>query len=269
MAFPLAAFFLSYLLTVSFSGQISENASAMQQITDYFYTDQIRVNASAVQKLVDYGYTTETGELLPGVLYNNSINVSWAVGDSALRGLDGKIIIVRATASASNDSEISFVSMPGFQQKTAVAYLQCVVANGTCSNSSNLSVKIPFTISVKEKQTIEEVISLKSEIAAAGAVPSIDTGEIQKTAGELFDSFKNVFSQNETKPADKPEPQKNASPHANASNTTGNGNFLDSLKPEGDSKNPLEFLRANPIISIAALGIVIIITGAYLINAKD
>lgn len=247
MAFPLAAFFLSYLLAVSAS-------------------DQISVNVSAVQKLVDYRYTLEPGELLPGMRYNNSINVSWAIKDSALRGLEGQIVTIKATATASNLSDISFFSAFGFQATSAEAYLQCAVENGTCSNSSNLSAVIPFTIMLQEGQSSEEAISLKSEIV--GAAPPIDTGEIQKTAGGLFDSFKNVFSQNETAAA-KAGQQNNSSQRANSSNASGNGNFLDSLRPEGDSKNPLEFLRSNPIISIAALAIVIIITGAYLINAKD
>lgn len=247
MALPLAAFFLTYLMAVSF-------------------TDQISVNVSAVQKLVDYRYTLQPGELLPGMRYNNSISISWAIRDSSLRGLEGQLVIVKVTATASNNSDISFSSPIGLPQSSAVAYLQCAVANGTCSNSSNLSSEIPFTILLKERQSSEEVISIKSEIAA-GSIAAVDTSGIQKTAGGLFDSFKNVFSQNNS----SSRQNVSAAPSAgtNASNSSGNVNFLDSLKPEGDSKNPLEFLRNNPIISIAALGIVIIITGAYLINAKD
>ena len=246
MAFPAAAFVLSYLLAVSSTGQLS-------------------MNIGVVQKLVDYRYTTELGELIPGVAYNSSINVSWAISDSALRGLDGQVVTVKATASASNDSGISFSSPFGIRQETAEAYLQCAVADGTCSNSSNLSAIIPFTVLIGEGQADEEAITVKSEIV--GAAPPIDTSGIASSAGGLFDSFKNVFSQNDSASGQN----QSAAPAAtgSAANASGNGNFLDSLRPEGDSNNPLEFLRANPIISIAALAIVIIITGAYLINAKD
>ena len=265
MAFPLAAVFLSYLLTVPAGSQIAVNAGALQNLTGFSYTDQIGVNASAVQRLVNYRYTTDPGELLPGVQYNDSINVSWAIDDSALRGLDGQVITVKATASASNDSVISFGSVLGVQQQATDVYLECVVANGTCSGSSNLSAEIPFTISVSEKQKIEEVISLQSEIVSSA--PMAGTGAIQAAAGGLFDSFKNVFSQN-----DSSSGQNNtalAPAAATNSSNSSSGDFLDSLKPEGDSKNPLDFLRANPLISIAALAIVIIITGAYLVNSKD
>ena len=262
MAFPLAAFFLSYLLTAAAG---DANASVMPHVTGYFYTDQIYVNASTVARLVDYHYTKATGELLPGVLYNNSINASWAVDSSALSGLDGQILIVKVTASALNNSDIAFVSTPDFQQSSAVAYLQCVVVNGTCSNSSNLSALIPFTISVNEVKTIDGIISLKSEIL--GAAPAMDAGVIQNATGGLFDSLKNMFSQNDSSSGQNNTALAPAAA-ANSSNSS-SGDFLDSLKPEGDSKNPLDFLRANPLISIAALAIVIIITGAYLVNSKD
>ncbi|MFA6490062.1 MAG: hypothetical protein WCT52_05285 [Candidatus Micrarchaeia archaeon] len=246
MAFPLAAFFLTYLLSVSSA-------------------DQISVNVSTVQKLVDYRYTTELGELLPGMRYNNSINVTWAVRDSALRGLEGQVVIIKVTATAANGSDISFPTSLGLSQSSAVAYLQCIVENSTCSNSSNLSAEIPLTITLKEGQASEEIISLKSEIAA-GSVQSMDTAEIRKTASGLFDYFKNVFSQGNNSTSGQND---SVAPAHNASANNSSNNFLDSLKPEGDSKNPLEFLRSNPLISIAALGIVIIITGAYLVNAKD
>ncbi len=242
MAFPLAAFFLSYLLAVSSA-------------------DQISVNVTAVQKLVDVNYEMGGSELLPGMRYNNSINVSWAVKDSSLRGLDGQVIIVHVLATADNGTDIRFTSPFGLPQTTAEAYLQCVVGNGTCLNTSNLSAQIPFTLTVNEGENAVAAISIKSEIVQQAALPNAN--EVQKTATGLFDSLKDALTQNDSGSA------ANTSPHANSTANSSGGNFLDSLKPEGDSKNPIEFLRANPLISIAALGIVIIITGAYLVNAKD
>lgn len=253
MAFPASALILSYLLAIS-------------------TTDQLSLNVTAVQKLVDVGYAMGNGELLPGMRYNNSINIAWAVKGASLRGLDGQVVSVKVTATANNSSDIQFASPFGLPQTSAEAYLQCAVSNGTCLNISNLTAQIPFTISVKEGGNTVAAISIKSEISQQAALPDAD--EVQKTAAGLFDSLKNALTQNGTgakqsEGGPQPGERKNASQHANATNNSGNGNFLDSLKPEGDSKNPIEFLRSNPLISIAALGIVIIITGAYLINAKD
>jgi len=249
---PLAAFFLTYLLVVS-------------------TTDQISVNITAVQKLVGYNYALENSELLPGMRYNNAINVFWSVNDSALRGLDGQVVTVKVTATAANGSNIQFLQPAGFPQDSAEAYLQCAVENGTCSNISNLTAQIPFTISIKEGQATEESITIKSEVI--GSTVIFGTAEAQKSADSLLDSIRSAFAQNESAQANGNAAQKasssgNPRPNANSSNGS-DKNFLDSLKPEGDSKNPMEFLRSNPIISIAALAIVIVITGAYLINAKD
>ena len=55
----------------------------------------------------------------------------------------------------------------------------------------------------------------------------------------------------------------------NFSGNSTNESFLDSLKPEGDSRDPISFLRENPLVTLTALVIVIIITGAYLLRSKD
>jgi len=252
MAIMAAAYFFSYLLALT-------------------SVDELNVNLSAVQKLVDYSYTLENSELLPGLLYNNSINVRWAIKDSALRGLDGQKVTVRVLASASNDSDVAFSSSFGSSSKSAETYLHCDVINGSCANTSLLATSIPFTVSIRPGEKAETKITLKSEVVQ-GAPSPISTQDVQKSASSIFDALRNAFGNGSENASAKANSSQLAAPHNGSENTSpqaGKENFLDSLKPEGDSKNPVDFLRANPLISIAALGIVVVITGAYLLNSKD
>ncbi len=242
MASLTAGLLLAYLLSTSF-------------------TDEVELNISPVEKLVDYSYDFGFAELIPGISYNGTINAAWAVPDSALLGLEGKSIAVKITATAQNNSSIQFPSMLG-EQKTAEAFLICDVQDNTCANSSVLSVQIPVLVLLQpgesEQGSISK-ISLKSEIVEAS-----ETINIEKEAGRLFETLKNALGENQS--------QNNSSGFSlpNISlNQSNNGNLLDSLKPEGDSNDPIDFLRKNPLISLAALVIVIITTGAYLLNAKD
>jgi len=155
-------------------------------------------------------------------------------------------------------------------------YLQCKVASGACANGSVLSADIPVAASAKQDARQETKILLRSEIA--NSMPSTYQA-LQQDAGSIFENLKKVFSQNSTL-VDSNSPIQPSSAAAlglgdlNFSlgaqgNATQSGNFLDTLKPEGDSQDPILFLRENPLISIFALIIVIVITGAYLLNAKD
>jgi len=225
---------------------------------------EMNVSTNAVQKLVDYNYSIQAADLIPGMRYNNSVGVSWAIGNASLRGLDGQTVTVKVSARALNDSGISFFSPFGTRASSAETYLHCRVANGTCDNSSVLFSEIPFTITITQGGNESAQITLDSEIVAGAPLP-ISNDEVQKSAGSIFDSLKNAFG-NSTEGA---QPLKNEASSSSGSSTNGSKDFLDSLKPEGDSKNPLEFLQSNPLISIAALGIVVVITGAYLLNTKD
>jgi hypothetical protein len=228
------------------------------------FAEEISVNVTAVQKLVDYSYSLQNSELLPGLRYNNTITAAWAVPASSLSGLEGQIVVVKVSASASNESDIFFLSPFGTQAKSAEAHLRCKVENRTCGNGSNLQAEIPFTITIKEGENGAAKIMLKSEIVAGSQLP-ISESEVQKSAGGIFDSLKNAFG-NSSLPSAAQEQQKNESAAAPANHSS---DFLGSLKPEGNSKDPLQYLQSNPLISIAALGIVVVITGAYLLNAKD
>ena len=259
MATQLAAFALTYLLAVAF-------------------TDELSLNLSYIERLVTYQGNVHFTELIPGALYNGTITVNWAVPASALSGINAQTLAVKVTAITPENSSV-FFPIGNTQAKEAVAYLQCKIANGACSNGSVLSVDIPIATSAKADATGEVKITLRSELVSS--VPASYAATVQD-AETIFDSLKQLFSQNTTDYAPSnisATPKPSASERINLSdlnftigadgNSAASGNFLDSLKPEGDSSDPLSFLRENPLISISALLIVIVITGAYLLNAKD
>jgi hypothetical protein len=237
----IGAFLAAYLLSVSFS-------------------DEIQGNVSSIGKLVDYSYNLDFSNMIPGVIYNGSITASWAVPDSALSGLDGKSISVKVSASIeNNNSSAYFQAASGEKSSASEAYLRCDVSNGICANTSVLFAQMPIFVSAQPDTQETPKIALKSEIAEQAG----------STGGgiDIIASLQGLLSTNQT--AAKPA---NEAGGANFLNFTGNlseSNFLDSLKPNGNSNDPIEFLRQNTLISIAALAIVIVITGAYLLNSKD
>jgi hypothetical protein len=259
MATPFAAFALTYLLAVAF-------------------TDELSLNLSYVDRLVTYQRNVDFTELIPGALYNGTIAVNWAVPPAALSGINAQTLAVKVTATAPSNSSV-FFPVGGDQAKESVAYLQCNIVSGACGNGSVLSAIIPLATSAKADANGEVKITLRSETVSS--VPSSYAITLQD-AGTIFDSLKNFFLQNSTEYAPSnvsstPKPsESNKIDIGNLSfslgapgNSSSSGNFLDSLKPVGDSHDPLLFLRENPLISISALLIVIVITGAYLLNAKD
>ncbi len=242
MASFIGGFFLAYLLSVSF-------------------TDEIQQNYSSIGKLVDYSYNFTFATLIPGLRYNTSIRAAWAIPDAALAGLNGKSIVVRVSASSEPNSSVYFTTQDNEGAKEASALLRCDVQNSTCANTSLLSAEIPAYILAKENENASPKISLKSEIVG------------EQTAGtggefDIFGSLRNIFQPNQS--GNKPdEKQEGGSDFLNFTGNLSDGNFLDTLKPNGDSNDPIAFLRQNTLISIGALVIVIVITGAYLLNTKD
>jgi hypothetical protein len=244
MASLIGGFFLAYLLSVSF-------------------TQEVQLNLSTIEKLVDYQYDFGSGSFIPSQPYNGSIRVYWAVPPSALQGIGAESITVRVTAASSQET-VKFISgSAASPSQQAEILLRCDVENGVCKNTSSLSVSIPMVLGVSPQDAKEVAISLKSEIVEKGAAP--------QEAGQLLASLAGALGQNSS-------PQQNSSGQQsvqlpslpqNLTNFSQAENFLDSLRPEGDSKNPVEYLKGNPLISITALLIVILITGAYLLNAKD
>jgi hypothetical protein len=250
-------------------------AFALTFLLSTAFTDELQLNTSSIERLVTYTENSGFAELLPGALYNGSIGVDWAVPQSALRGLSQKSVAVRVTASLPENSSVFFQGAAGQSREISV-YLTCIVANGSCANGSVLSATIPLAASAKPDESIENRVSLRSEIVDA-APPSYL--EAQHQGGSILDSLAAMISPNVSinhsnssiaSVAQNVGSGMNitfAMPANGAHNTS--GNFLESLKPEGDSHDPLLFLRENPLISIFALIIVILITGTYLLNSKD
>ena len=152
----IGSFFLAYLLSTQF-------------------TDQAQFSVSPVDNLVSYQYNTDFQNILPGIRYNGSVHVQWAVPDSAIAGLDGKSIIIKVSGTASNSSSVSFLIPPGMESKETAAFLVCNVVNGTCSNTSILSADIPV-VAFANESTTEATITMKSEILEA--IPSDLPAEI-------------------------------------------------------------------------------------------
>lgn len=228
--------------------------------------EEVQLTLSPVQKLADFGFSMDFSQMIPGVDYAGNISATWAIPSSALSGLDGRRITVKATASADSNSSIFFPSSgPGAKEGTA--YLHCDVQGGTCAPSSVLSAEIPFTASVSPGSSATPTITLASEIVESAPAPQEEAANPNVSqAEELFQSISGAFSENSS------ENQSDILAGLelpNFSNGSGNESFLDSLKPEGDSKDTLGFLKQNPLISLTALVIVIIITGAYLLKSKD
>ena len=260
MATPFSAFALTYLLAVVF-------------------TDELSLNLSPVDRLVSYQNNADFTELIPEALYNGTIVANWAVPQSALSGITSQSVAVKITASVPANSTLFFPIGRG-QAKETTAYLRCDVEGGKCAQSSILSVTIPIVASAKPEGSVDGKVTLRSEIT--GSVPA-SYSTVEQDAGAIFESLKNVFTQNATG-ANSVDSAASVQPSSQdklgfgglnfsigtPANPAQNGtNFLDTLKPEGDSRDPLAFLRENPLISISALIIVIVITGAYLLNAKD
>jgi len=242
------------------------------------FTEQVQLNLTSVQKLVDYKYSLDFEQIIPGKLYNGSILATFAIPQSALAGIDGQSVVVKITAKADENSTIFFPVLSGAEAKQAEAYLRCDVANKSCANTSVLSADIPVFASAKPNETDVASITLISEL-----VESAPDANAQFSAEGFLDSIKNAFQQNSSQgqenaaapgAANQNAASQNILPSteiipSNLTNFSGAENFLDSFKPAGDSHDPVEFLRGNPLITITALVIVILITGAYLLNAKD
>jgi len=218
------------------------------------FAAEVSFNVSGVRALVEYQYDINVSQAIVGVRYPGTIHAVWAIPQSALAGLEGKTVMVKITGKAENFSSVFFLSsinMPAYETEV---YLHCAVENATCSNASVLTADIPVTILLSSNGTFEQKITLKEEIvdSSLGALPS--------SAGSMLDSLSKLFSGNQS----WGESAQNGTVASNSSE-----DFLESLKPEGNSKDPIAFLRQNQLVSLTALAIVVVITGAYLLNSRD
>ena len=229
------------------------------------FVDQVQLNVSSLQKLVDYSYSLNFTQLIPGELYNGSIRADWAVPRQAIAGLGAQSITVKITASTGQNSTISFPSSSGTLASEYEAYLRCDVENGSCANTSVLSIVIPVIASTMPDSAQLAQISLKSEIVQSSGAPTVTV-----SASGLLDSLRDALGHNNSSASAPGTAQpSNGSLLPNGTNLSGAADFLDSLQPEGNYKDPVSFLRDNPVVSLTALAIVIVVTGAYLLKVKD
>jgi len=255
---------------------------ACLMLLSFAYAEETQLSPTPVGKMVEYEYGIDFSQMIPGVEYSSYINAKWSAPVSALSGLDGKTITVKVTASADESSDAFFLSQQGERSKQVTYFLYCVVQGGGCSSSSVLSAKIPLIISLQEGQGPK--ITLESEIqnnvqpetqeGAAGQPSGEPGGQPSSSnltpAEEFLQSLAGALSANETNNSSEALALSLPSLDIlNFSSNSSNESFLDSLKPEGDSRDPISFLRENPLVTLTALVIVIIITGAYLLRSKD
>jgi hypothetical protein len=218
------------------------------------FAAEVSFNVSGVRALVEYQYDINVSQAIVGVRYPGTIHAVWAIPQSALAGLEGKTVTVKITGKAENSSSVFFLSPINTDAYETEVYLHCTVENSTCSNSSVLTADIPVTILLSSNGTFGQKITLKDEIvdSSLGTLPS--------SAGSILESLSKMFSGNQS----GGEASGNGTGASNSS-----GDFLESLKPEGNSKDPIAFLRQNQLVSLTALAIVVVITGAYLLNSRD
>ena len=252
---------------------------ACLMLLSFAYAEETQLSPTPVGKMVEYEYGIDFSQMIPGVEYSSYINAKWSAPVSALSGLDGKTITVKVTASADESSDAFFLSQQGEREKQVTYFLYCIVQEGACSSSSVLTAKMPLIISLQEGKgpqiTLESAVENAQGEASAKAVEQAGAATQPNSsnltpAEEFLQSLAGALSANETNNSSEALALSLPSLDIlNFSSNSSNESFLDSLKPEGDSRDPISFLRENPLVTLTALVIVIIITGAYLLRSKD
>jgi len=221
------------------------------------FTDTASLNFSSVDRLVDYDYSLNFTKLIPDVRYYGVINAHWAIPDSALSSLEGQALFVKVNASVQNSSAISFLSPLGTEEKQANALLFCRVENGACANGSMLSAEIPIVVIMKQGDSPGSEIALQSEIISPDAItsaPGVAESIIESIRQQLENSSLNISGIN----------------MSGGINISPNISFeFPGAIVQGDAANPAKYAKENPLFSLVALGIVILLTGAYLLKSKD
>ncbi|MCX8197502.1 MAG: hypothetical protein N3G80_04275 [Candidatus Micrarchaeota archaeon] len=217
----------------------------------FFYTlfvQNISLTLSSLDKLIEYEYDFAQEGLIPNQPYSGQIRVYWAVPNQSLQKLQSPNITVKVMLNSSS-SWVQFLE-DGQNRSYREVFLSCRLANATCLEGSVLEATVPVLIvapSLNSSDTL--MLKIESEI-----VSNIQPAQASPASAQ---------------PAfEMPKITINLTNIENQPNSTSN-DFFGSLQPHGDYKNPIDYLRENPIISITALLIVIVVTGAYLLNSKD
>ncbi|MEM4348389.1 MAG: hypothetical protein QXN37_02365 [Candidatus Anstonellaceae archaeon] len=210
------------------------------------FSSETAINFSSLDKLVDYELDFAYEGLIPNQPYSGSVKIYWAIPNQSLHKLQSENLLVKVKISSSSES-LKFITN-STQSKQAEVFLFCKIENSGCSNDSVLFSEVPAIITVGNSTPAS--ISIESEI--------LPTEQIENSKFDLHIENVTSVKLDFTSPPEIFSSQPNPSP-----------DFLDALKPQGNHKDPIEYLKENPLVSLTALVIVILITGAYLINSKD
>ncbi|MEM4554362.1 MAG: hypothetical protein QXT25_00735 [Candidatus Anstonellaceae archaeon] len=211
------------------------------------FSSETALNFSSLDKLVDFEFDFAYEGLIPNQPYSGSVKIYWAIPNQSLHKLQSDKLIVKVRLISFSDSIKFIVNSSPTQQ--AEIFLFCKIENGSCSNESVLYSEVPTLVVVSNSTPAN--ISIQSEIVPA---ERFENAKLELPLGNMA-SIKLNF----TPSADFLPSLPNHS----------DSDFLDALKPQGNHKDPIEYLKENPIVSLTALVIVILITGAYLLNSKD
>ncbi|MCX8194724.1 MAG: hypothetical protein N3G22_01275 [Candidatus Micrarchaeota archaeon] len=218
------------------------------------FTQEASAEVRPIEKLVDYEYDLNFSAIIPGVAYNRTLAVRWAVPDAALEGLDGRSLKLKVMAEIENSTAVYFL-VGGKPSNYTEAFLRCDVANSTCANSSILYAAVPIFVKAQPEALESPKIRLRSEIEEGGLADGLG----------FIGEFEKIFQgDNSTSEKNKSKGEKNGY----VLEIKGE-NLLENFKPEGSPTNVLEFFKSNAAVSLVALVVVIIITGAYLLKTKD
>ena len=189
---------------------------------------------------------------LPGYPYRSNFMVSWSIPDSALQGIDSDKVEIFITASAPENSTLQF---EGSNTKEISFTLACIVYEGECAANSSLSRQIEFTFVPSQNQpNTSELISINASLYAP-AEHGLEPQGILRSLAEAASNYSGLLTNSTSLDA--------------YANTT--GSLLQ--QPQNQSAHtpsaPSSFLLENPLLSLAAFALVILVTGAYLLKNKD
>jgi len=246
--------FLSFLLALA----------ALASFAEPF---NIPITGSSVQNLISVSWENTSGAYLPGYTYRSSFTVLWAIPNSALRNIDAKQVDIYITASAPENSTIAFAGAQLPSQRQTSFSLTCFVQNGACSPNSTLSKKTEFTLTPPtSQQQVSELISINASLSQQEILSP--NSILSSLASANYSHLPNL-------------PTINLSDNGTLGKIGAFGSQLAAgIASNSSEKNAahqnapsqpasLSFLLQNPLVSLVAFALVVIVTGAYLLKNRD
>jgi hypothetical protein len=255
-----------------------------------YFSEEIIISTKPIQKLIIYNYSSNFENVVPGITYNNFIEVFWAIPNQSLEGVGENKIVVLVKATTDNSSEVFFLN-GSKKTKHYETYLICNITNSSCAEGSILHSRIPFVFKITN-QTLENETGNSLNISIVAEIVSSEDQKEQNINFNIFDFFKNLnlFEEQKSQPAQVQNSEQPTTSLSEINQTqTGSGqaqntenlqkenspysekNIFEELKPETKEKekNLFEFFKSNLVISLIAITIVIIITGSYVLRSKE